>query len=108
MILTAHKDVATSRVYALGYYANIGKKQENFVLNIANDMTEKTYVRNACDFVSVLYQFLCDVSNEGECSLQGFVMDSYERNNLEEVLYDLLERPDTTLEDMEKVIGVLF
>ena len=51
---------------------------------------------------------LCNVSNKGEYSLQGFVMDSYERNNLEEVLYDLLERPDTSMDDMEKVIGVLF
>ena len=108
LILTAHKDVATSRVYALGYYVNLRKKQESVVLNIAKGMTEEAYVQNARDFVRGLYRFLCNVSNKGDYSLQGFVMDSYERNNLEEVLYDLLERPDTSMEDMEKVIGVLF
>ena len=102
LILTAHKDVATSRVYALGYYVNLRKKQESVVLNIAKGMTEEAYVQNARDFVRGLYRFLCNVSNKGEYSLQGFVMDSYERNNLEEVLYDLLERPDTSMEDMEK------
>ena len=116
IIITAQKDVATGRVYGLGYYIGLRREdldlQERVRLNIATDMSEEAYVDNAITFVRNLYGMLSNVANQNargrRDSLQGYVMDTYEYNNLEEMLYDLLDNPLTPQEDMEKVMGLLF
>ncbi len=116
LILTAQKDVATGWIYALGYYISLrekDKKEETAVrLFITEEKSENAYLSNALSFVEGLYQFLTNVDKENcdgkSRTLQGFVMDSYEKNNLEELLYDLLERKELSTEDLDKVIGLLF
>lgn len=95
LILTAQKDVGADRVYALGY--RIGylfeerRSQHTEAVFIARDRSEEAWLENALAFAESLREELLGISGSGR-SLQAYVMDAYEKENLEELLYDLLQR----------------
>ena len=113
LILTAQKDVGTGYVYALGFYSNErstsvgadGKIRSQYRpyydIFVSERPTEDAYLENAAHFISALIEKLnqlkdMKVHNTNAAlipaSFQAYVMDSYELKNLEDMLYDLIDR----------------
>ncbi|MBR2274661.1 MAG: hypothetical protein IJ873_01145, partial [Lachnospiraceae bacterium] len=116
VILTAQKYAGDNRVYALGAYVKeYGKTTGESGIFIAKDPSDRTYHQTIRAFVEYLYGVLerYDSGNRQENdekkrkSLQGYVMDSYELTNVEEVLYEALEA-DQDSSVREKIMGILF
>lgn len=110
LILTAQKDIGTDRVYALGYRVEYlyeeRRGQHTEAAFIAKERSEGSYLRNALEFIASLYGFLREISGEGH-SLQAYVMDGYERDNLEELLYDIMPRDTLSEDQQEEVMGLI-
>ncbi|SCY25873.1 AAA domain-containing protein [Lachnospiraceae bacterium XBB2008] len=126
VILTAQKYAGTGRVYAFALYVReyTGRDGENpddpdqkwtedSEVFIAGNSSDEAYYSNAAAFVEKLHGILLRYHehNSGvgtvKKSLQGYVMDSYELKNLEEVLYDLLES-GLDMDTKEKAMEILF
>ena len=107
LIITAQKDIGSDRVYALGYRAEYiyeeKRGQHEEAIFISQKRTEDSYLENALAFTDSLYDLLDNVG----VTLQAYVMDTYEKTNLEEVLYDLLSRNTLTDEQLVKVMGLI-
>lgn len=58
---------------------------------IAKDPSESAYIENATSFVNELLQELEGMQDK---NAQTYVFDSYEKKNLEDLLYDLIERDE--------------
>lgn len=118
VILTAQKYVGNGRVYALAIYLR-QYDGENFrdssSVYIADDDSDKAYFENISTFVDKLHGILTGIhdhnvnADDGERTntLQGYVLDSYELKNLEEVLYDVLES-NLDINAKEKTMELLF
>ncbi len=133
VIMTAQKYAGSSRVYALGAYVKEfirhsetaqedGSETESAQkwditekIFVARDSSDEEYFRIIKEFVEYLYDILnrYDEENEAELdfrkqkTLQGYVMDSYELKNLEEVMYEFLEA-STDMELSQKTMSILF
>ena len=127
LILTAQKDVGTGYVYALGFYireklssveadGNIKWKDPTYQIFVSESPTEEAYLENATNFISVLLEKLYQLKDmkihnrNGElvpASFQAYVMDSYELKNLEDMLYDLIDRKTLSDEFRNKAISLL-
>ncbi|MCR5486704.1 MAG: AAA family ATPase [Lachnospiraceae bacterium] len=130
LIMTAQKYAGSGRVYALGIhvkeYAGRGDalpegeelvqkwitKEEIF---IAKDGTDEEYFRIITEFADCLFGILAgyhdgnaaERDRKNQKTLQGYVMDSYEMKNIEEVLYEILEKSgDDAIR--EKTMYILF
>ncbi len=110
LILTAQKDIGTDRVYAMGYrieYIYEEKRgQHEEEIFIAKERGETSYLKNALSFMESLYRLLSDISGSGH-TLQAYVMDSYEKANLEELFYDILPRENLTEKQINAVMGLI-
>ena len=97
LILTAQKDTGTDYVYALGYrvqYLYEERRGEHFEkIFLERRRDRSSWLENALDFVKSLYELLSGISGSSH-SLQAYVMDSYELDNLQELLYILLSDDD--------------
>ena len=116
VILTAQKYAGDGRVYALGLMARTynGEYKDSKKIFIAADNSDKAYLDNITAFVKTLHKYLLSVHDynkkvafKDKLKLQGYVMDSYERINLEEVLFEVLES-GLSMEIKEKTMEILF
>ena len=125
IMLTAQKYAGDNRVYALGMYTseyerneseagngntdNRGAYNDSFEAFVAGERSDESYIGNVTDFINALYEKLADYdSGNGNTGrkVQAYVMDSYELMNLEEALYEALDRVEDD-EMTEKIISVL-
>ena len=125
VFLTAQKDVGTGRVCILGWHkselvfngtpeddgnedaitADVPEiienertdsrwnVEESKGIYIAEGPSEKDYIENSCRFMQKLIE---ELESLREKSAQVYVTDSYEKKNLEDLLYDLMEKDDDT------------
>ncbi len=117
VMLTAQKYAGNGRVYAIGAYVRQreeNKNNDSGVVFIAKDQSEKEYLANISSFVKSIHKYLTQVRDynlnaayDRRFKLQGYVMDSYELINLEEVLYDVLES-SLDMDTKEKTMELLF
>ncbi len=139
LLLSAQQDVNKGRVYAFSWLLVPGNgidiwnmlrgkmktveiyetkwespgKGKYFDSVIAHDDTKEEFNRVDRVFVESLYELLrriSDYKDPEKRKLQCFVMDDYERNNLEDTLYSMLEYldPDEDRDLLEKVMTILF
>lgn len=139
LILTAQQDVNSGRVYAYSWllktgkgidvweqglnsngYVSIYEKKDScsgkgtyFDSVVALDGTPEEFDRIDRVFVESIYEILrriSEYSDEKKRKLQCFVMDDYERNNIESTLFNMLENLDSVKEQvlLEKVMALLF
>ena len=132
-ILTAQRDEATDRGYAFGILAAVSQNNLNlfdtemveakggnrhakdyekvFLAETKEDLNSVTR-----EFFETLYSLLekCDTYNtaheawEEQLSVQAYVMDNYERMNLEDLLFDDLLADDTEEEYRQKLLRIMY
>jgi hypothetical protein len=138
LILTAQLDVNSGRVYAYSWllrpgwgidiwgksvpdgYVPIYESSENspgkgkyYNSVVASDNTQEEFDRIDRVFVESIYELLRRIDNYSDVSkrkLQFYVMDDYERMNIENMLFNMLEylEPVEDQELIEKVMTILF
>ena len=139
LILTAQQDVSTGRNYAYSWLMKPGKgidiweqglndngfvvlkdgkdgssgKGTYFDSIVAQEGTQEEFDRIDRVFVESIYELLKRVSEYSEQDkrmLQVYVMDDYERDNIESALFNMLENLDSEQEQdlLEKVMTILF
>lgn len=137
LMLTAQRDVDSGRIYAYAWYLEPAREIDIFEIGknefgyadiqtkegqekgegsyygtiIAENNTEEEFRRIDREFVEKIYDILERISEQEENdTLQWYVMDQYERNNIEEALYYMLEELDSEKEQelLEKVMTILF
>ena len=139
LILTAQQDVTSGRNYAYAWLLkpgrgfdiwNLGFNEKGFVSIyessevspgkgkyydsvIAKEPTEKEFDMVDKVFVESIYELLRRISEfhlQDKRKLQCYVMDDYERDNIENALYNMLENRDSIEEQdlIEKVMAILF
>ena len=139
LFLTAQQDVDTGRIYAYAWTLRQGKDIDLYAdgLNkngyvdiksppndsegisrysgavVAENNTEKEFDRIDRLFVEHIYEFLESIAGYPDDrlhKLQCYVMDDYERLNIESSLFNMLENLDPELEQdlLEKVMTILF
>ena len=139
LILTAQQDVNTGRVYAYAWLLepckggdiwNLGLNSNGWVLIyegkdecpgkgtyydsvIAQDETKEEFDRVDRVFVESIYELLRRINEYTDSKkrmLQCYVMDHYERDNIENMLFYMLEYldPAKDKELIEKVMTILF
>ena len=120
VFLTVQKDVGTGKVCILGWHCSelilndnaggtvlnngavipedseTGQKQkwrreETQGIFISENSTDEAYLKNSGVFIRSLCEVLESIQGK---SAQVYVADSYERKNLEDLLYDLIDRDD--------------
>ncbi len=104
LVLTAQKDVATGRVYALAYMRKQWDKEKkayrsDVKVYLTERPTQASYLENASDLVNDLWEELADTAKK-KLTMQAYVMDPYERMNLDDLLYDLIDNDDKITEDI--------
>ena len=138
LFFTAQQDVNSGRVYAYAWLLKPGKNIDIWDLGlkdngyveiqetkntapgkgkyydsvVAQDATEAEFNRIDREFVERIYELLEKISNysdEEKRKMQCYVMDHYERINIESALYNMLEYldPDNDTQLIEKVMAIL-
>jgi hypothetical protein len=138
-ILTAQQDVRSGRVYAYSWllipgkgidiygqgldkngYVSIYEGKEKspgkgiyYDTLVAEYDIDEEFERIDRSFVEAIYELLKKINDYADSSkrrLQCFVMDDYEKINIENAMFDLLDRidPDKEREFVEKVVAILF
>ncbi len=138
LLLTAQQDVDTGRMYAYAWHLYQGKGIDIYDegLNkygyadidphteydeydeysgavVAENNTQEAFDRTDRIFVEHIYTFLEDIAEYSDVKkhmLQCYVMDDYERLNIESALFYMLENLDPEKEQdlLEKVMTILF
>ena len=135
LIMTAQQDVNSGRIYAYSWLLKPGKgidiwnqgfnelgyvhisegngKGTYYDTLIALKDTKEEFDRIDRLFVEKIYCLLekiSDYPDKKKRKLQCYVMDEYERNNIEDALYYMLENTDSENDQMliEKVMALLF
>ncbi len=136
LLLTAQLDANSGRAYAFAWLLRPGKgidiwgqglNEHGFVSIyegkesapgkgtyydsvVALDNTPEEFDRIDKVFVESIFELLSRISVLEKRRLQCYVMDDYERSNIESVLYNMLEYLDPTAEQelLEKVMTILF
>lgn len=121
IFLTAQRYAGDGSVYALGYYRLFYNRETKGYetsrkVFIAKENSEEALRENTLGFVRGLYDILAGVSDYNKNlptgkylrSLQGYVMDGYEADNLAEALMGVLNDPTVDIGDLEKIMGILF
>ena len=105
LILTAQKNEVKGKVCVLGGYVQYPNNKYATLVKVVNDQEADTLKAMALDFINIIYnQFygLQKVDFKSGIFLQVYVMDHYERDNFEELLYELLQSNIT--DEQEKQI----
>ena len=139
LLLTAQQDVDSGRIYAYSWLLKPGYNIDIFNQGLNSDgWVDIQEVKDSCPgkgtyynsvvaknqeakefnridkvFVDNIYNILyriCEFSVQGKRSLQFYVMDNYEKYNIESALYNMLEYLDPVEEQktLEKVMAILF
>lgn len=139
LILTAQQDVNSGRNYAYAWMLRPGKgidiwdqglgangwvdihegksgcpgKGTYYDSVVATEGTEEDFDYVDRVFVESIYEILRRISEYSDSKkrkLQCFVMDDYERNNIESALFNMLENLDSVKEQelLDKVMAILF
>ncbi len=129
LFLTAQKDVGTGKVCILGWQkteyiytgetedeqpeipaeTEMGSKSKWKIIKsgdvcISKDSSDEEYVKNAGKFISGL---LSDLEDAVGKQFQAYVADSYEKKNLEDFLYDIIERENAADDIREGAMRIL-
>ena len=139
LLLTAQQDVNSGRMYAYAWFLRPGKGIDIFDQGfgkygwvdiyegkdmspgkgtyydslVAQEGTKEEFDRLEREFVERIYallQMISDYPDSGKRKLQCYVMDDYERSNIENTLFSMLDYldPEQDQDLLEKVMTILF
>lgn len=92
VILTAQKEPYTGRVYAYGRYIDGINEKGDFKVCFSQSRKSESLDANDVAFINDLYDCLEEITKDESNRLQFYFMDSYERSNMMNALYGVLNR----------------